>query len=432
MSERPVAVSNNVKKPLIWLIVALLLAACGWWSWQQFFAGGQEQGAPAAGRMGMRGGFMLEAVPVSVHSLQPGRFVEQVKALGTVVAWNTAQVTAQVGGTLQTLHFAEGQPVEAGQLLAELDGRSYQAALLQAEGSLQETRAQLAQAEQDLKRYQNLLKDESIAQQTLEQQQAQVNQLRGSLKVKQAQRDAAQLNVDYSRITAPISGRMGLRAVDVGNHLAAGSTVLVTITQQQPIAVTFTLAEQQVPALLDAQNGRAPLVVEAWSRDDRTLLASGVLDSTDNQVDAATGTLRLKARFTNDDNRLFPGQFVNVRLQLAVHEQVLKVPNDALQFGNQGRFVWVLDAEGKAQMQPIEPGVGDAEFTLVDTGLEAGQQVVVEGVDRLKNGSKVEVITLDGQPVAPAASTAPAQGRPDRAQSQPAQGEPRPGRTPQN
>ena len=225
---------------------------------------------------------------------------------------------------------------------------------------------------------------------------------------------------------------MGLRAVDVGNHLAAGSTVLVTITQQQPIAVTFTLAEQQVPALLDAQNGRAPLVVEAWSRDDRTLLASGVLDSTDNQVDAATGTLRLKARFTNDDNRLFPGQFVNVRLQLAVHEQVLKVPNDALQFGNQGRFVWVLDAEGKAQMQPVEPGVGDAEFTLVDTGLEAGQQVVVEGVDRLKNGSKVEVITLDGQPVAPAASTAPAQGRPDRAQSQPAQGEPRPGRTPQN
>lgn len=404
MSERSVAVSNNVKKPLIWLIVALLLAAGGWWGWQQFFAGGQEQGTPAAGRMGMRGGFMLEAVPVSVHSLQPGRFVEQVKALGTVSAWSTAQVTAQVGGTLQKLHFAEGQPVEAGQLLAELDGRSYQAALLQAEGSLQETRAQLAQAEQDLKRYQNLLKDESIAQQTLEQQQAQVNQLRGSLKVKQAQRDAAQLNVDYSRITAPISGRMGLRAVDVGNHLAAGSTVLVTITQQQPIAVTFTLAEQQLPALLAAHNGDTPLLVEAWSRDDRTLLASGVLDSMDNQVDPATGTLRLKARFTNEDNRLFPGQFVNVRLQLAVHDNVLKVPNDALQFGNQGRFVWVLDADGNAQMQQVELGVADAQFTLVTTGLEAGQQVVIEGVDRLKNGSKVEVITLDGQPVAPAVS----------------------------
>lgn len=404
MSERSVAVSNNVKKPLIWLIVALLLAAGGWWGWQQFFAGAKQQNPQAAGRMGMRGGFMLEAVPVSVHSLQPGRFVEQVKALGTVSAWSTAQVTAQVGGTLQKLHFAEGQPVEAGQLLAELDGRSYQAALLQAEGSLQETRAQLAQAEQDLKRYQNLLKDESIAQQTLEQQQAQVNQLRGSLKVKQAQRDAAQLNVDYSRITAPISGRMGLRAVDVGNHLAAGSTVLVTITQQQPIAVTFTLAEQQLPALLAAHNGDTPLLVEAWSRDDRTLLASGVLDSMDNQVDPATGTLRLKARFTNEDNRLFPGQFVNVRLQLAVHDNVLKVPNDALQFGNQGRFVWVLDADGNAQMQQVELGVADAQFTLVTTGLEAGQQVVIEGVDRLKNGSKVEVITLDGQPVAPAVS----------------------------
>ena len=403
VSERPVVALSSAKnsgKAVFWLVVVLLLAVAGWWGWQHFFGDKEEQAAqPSAGRMGMRGGFMMEAVPVSVHQLQPGRFVEQIKALGTVEAWSTAQVTSQVSGILQKLHFEEGQPVKEGALLAELDGRTYQAALLQAEGSLQETAAQLTQAEQDLRRYQGLIKDESIAKQTLEQQQAQVNQLRGSLKVRQAQRDAAQLNVDYSRITAPISGRMGLRAVDVGNHIAAGSTVLVTITQQQPIAVSFTVPEQEVQSLMQAANGSQPLVVEAWSRDDRQLLATGVLDSMDNQVDTNTGTLRLKGRFSNEDNRLFPKQFVNVRLQLAVHEDVLKVPNDALQFGSQGRFVWLIDEEDKAQMQVVQPGQGDAEFTLVAEGLQAGQRVVVEGVDRLKNGSKVEVITLDGQPL---------------------------------
>lgn len=402
---------------MIWLVVVLIVLAAGWWGWQHFTAGKEGaagQQAPGARPGMMRGGFSMEAVPVSAHSLQPGLFVEQIKALGTVEAWSTAQVTSQVSGILQRLHFEEGQPVQEGALLAELDGRSYQAALLQAEGSLQETRAQLAQAELDLRRYQALIEDESIARQTLEQQQAQVNQLRGNLKVKQAQRDAAQLNVEYSRITAPISGRMGLRAVDVGNHIAAGSTVLVTITRQQPIAVTFTVPEQQVPSLLQVAHGSQPLVVEAWSRDDRQLLASGVLDSMDNQVDTNTGTLRLKARFANEDNSLFPKQFVNVRLQLAVHEGVLKVPNDAIQFGNQGRFVWVIDAENKVQQQLVQPGQGDAEFTLVDEGLQAGQRVVVEGVDRLKNGGKVEIITLDGQLVQPADQPAAGPSAPQR------------------
>lgn len=435
MSGRPLVASNIAKhsgKAVIWLVLLLIVLAAGWWGWQQFSGSKGNNGGQSApaGRMGMmRGGFMMEAIPVSVHTLQPGRFVEQVKALGTVEAWSTAQVTSQVSGILQKLHFEEGQPVQEGALLAELDGRSYQAALLQAEGSLQETRAQLTQAEQDLRRYQELLKEKSIAQQTLEQQQSQVNQLRGSLKVKQAQRDAAQLNVDYSRITAPISGRMGLRAVDVGNHIGAGSTVLVTITRQQPIAVTFTVPEQQLQPLLRAVNGAQPLVVEAWSRDDRQLLASGVLDSMDNQVDTATGTLRLKARFTNEDNQLFPKQFVNVRLQLAAHEGVLKVPNDALQFGSQGRFVWVIDAEDKAQMQVVQPGQGDAEFTLVGDGLQAGQRVVVEGVDRLKNGSKVEVISADGQPVQSPASRQPA-GKPDA--GQPSQQRRPDGQRPQN
>ncbi len=186
--------------------------------------------------------------------------------------------------------------------------------------------------------------------------------------------------------------------------------MLATITQQQPIAVSFTLAEQHVPELVQALQQERPLLVEAWSRDDRMLLASGELASMDNRVDTNTGTVRLKARFTNADKQLFPQQFVNVRLQLAIHEEALKIPNDALQFGNQGRFVWVIDEENQAQMQQVQLGVGDAEFTLVDEGLKPEQLVVVEGVDRLKNGSKVEIITLNGEPIAPVEANSPAQG----------------------
>ncbi len=403
------ALSCCEKRPkiVLGLFALLLVIAAIWWFVGK---GTDEPAARQPGMGGMRGGFMMEAVPVSVHRLQAGQFARSVKALGTVTPWNSADVTSQVSGYLREVLFEEGQEVAEGQVLARLDERSYQAALLQAEGALQETRAQLAQAELDLRRYQDLIKDESIAQQTLEQQQTQVNQLRGTLKVREAQRDAAKLNVEYSQITAPIAGRLGLRAVDVGNHIAAGNTVLATITQQQPIAVSFTLAEQHVPELVQALQQEQPLLVEAWSRDDRRLLASGELASMDNRVDTNTGTVRLKARFTNADKQLFPQQFVNVRLQLAVHEQALKVPNDALQFGNQGRFVWVIDEENQAQMQQVQLGVGDAEFTLVDEGLKPEQLVVVEGVDRLKNGSKVEIITLDGEPVAPVEGNSPAQG----------------------
>ena len=396
-----------------WLLLAALVAG-GYWGWQQF---GKDK--PAAGpAMSMRGGFMMEAVPVSVHRLELGSFSHTLKALGTVTAWNSTEVTSQVGGILREVMFEEGQQVKQGAVLAQLDDRTYQAALLQAEGALLETRAQLQQAEQDLRRYQGLIKDESIAKQTLEQQQAQVSQLRGTLKVREAQRDAAKLNVEYSRITAPISGRIGLRAVDVGNNVSAGSTVLATITQQQPIAVSFTLAEQHLPELLQAMAGGEPLKVEVWNRDERQQLALGVLDSMDNQVDVSTGTVRLKARFDNADKRLFPQQFVNVRLQLALYENVLKVPNDALQFGNQGRFVWLVDDEDKAQMQLVQPGQGDAEFTLVAEGLQAGQRVVVEGVDRLKTDGKVEVITENDQPV-PADEKAKRPGGPSSAGQRP-------------
>lgn len=343
-----------------------------------------------------RGGFMGEAVPVSILTVERGTFVEQIKALGTVTAWHTAEVTSQVSGIMEKIHFSEGQWVEQGTLLAELDARTYQAALSQAEGAVQETRAQLTSAELDLKRYRELRADDSIAQQTLEHQQASVNQLKGTLKVREAQRDAARLDLEYSRITAPISGRLGLRALDVGNHVSAGSTVLVSITQQQPIAVQFTVPEQVIYPLMQALSAGRALEVQAWSRDEQTLLAQGVLESVDNQVDVATGTLRLKARFTNEDMRLFPQQFVNVSLKVNESKDVLLISNDTLQYSSRGSYVWRVRDDSKVEMVPVRVLRSDARQTVVEGELEAGDRIVFEGVDRLRDGNRVEVIGETG------------------------------------
>lgn len=400
--------SVTTKKKILWSVLILVVLALGYWAWQASQAPADKSTGSRMGR-----GFMLDAVPVSVGVVRQDVFVEQIKALGTVTPWRKAEVTSQVSGILERVHFEEGQSVQQGDLLAEIDARSYKAALLQAEGALQETRAQLTSAQLDLKRYQELRADDSIAQQTLEHQQATVNQLQGTLKIREAQRDAAKLNLDYSRITAPISGRLGLRALDVGNHMAAGNTVLVTLTQHQPIAISFTITEQSIQAVQQAVSKGQPLKVLAWNRDESQLLAEGVLDSLDNQVDAATGTLRLKARLANDDNLLFPQQFVNVTLQVAEHEQALMVPNDALQFGSQGRFVWRVLPDNTAQMVQVKVTQSDANYSVISADLSAGDRVVVEGVDRLKNGSKVEIIRADGSSETPAVSADKPEQQPD-------------------
>lgn len=391
--------SVTTKKKILWSVLTLVVLALGYWAWH---ASQSPTGKATGPRMGR--GFMQDTVPVSVAKVRQDVFVEQIKALGTVTAWRKAEVTSQVSGILERIHFEEGQSVQQGDLLAEIDARSYKAALLQAEGALQETRAQLTSAQLDLKRYQELRADDSIAQQTVEHQHATVNQLQGTLKVREAQRDAAKLNLDYSRITAPISGRLGLRALDIGNHVAAGNTVLVTLTQHQPIGIGFTITEQAIGSVQQAVSKGQPLKVLAWNRDETELLAEGVLDSMDNQVDAATGTLRLKARLANEDNLLFPQQFVNVSLQVAKHEQALLVPNDALQFGSQGRFVWRVLSDNTAQMVQVKVTQSDANYSVISADLSVGDSVVIEGVDRLKNGSKVEIIRADGNSEAPAVS----------------------------
>lgn len=377
------------------IVIALLCVAgfAAWW-WLQGSAEQEQQGP-------RRGGSFMGAVPVNAQQVRVDRFAVQLKALGTVTAWNAVSVTSQVGGELDKVLFTEGQFVEKGTLLAQIDPRNYQAALLQAEGSLQETRAQLASAELDLKRYQGLYKEDSVARQTLEQQQALVAQYQGSLKVRQAQRDAARLDVEHTRIVAPISGRLGLRALDAGNYVSAGSTELVTITQDDPIAVDFTIPEHELQAVLQAYRAEQPLPVHAWNRDETELLAEGVLHSIDNQVDVSTGSVRLKARFENPELVLFPNQFVNVRLQVTVHEQALLLPADAIQFGNDGRFVWQVKDDDTVVIQPIEIITSDGTSSMLRSGLTAGDWVVVEGVDRLRSGSKVERVVPAGTEPAP-------------------------------
>ena len=306
--------------------------------------------------------------------------------------------------------------------------RNYQAALLQAEGALQETRAQLASAELDLKRYQGLYKEDSIARQTLEQQHATVAQYKGSLKVREAQRDNARLDVERTRIIAPISGRLGLRAVDAGNYVSAASTELVSITQDNPIAVNFTIPEHELQAVLQAYQLGEPLAVQAWNRDETQLLAEGVLESIDNQVDVSTGSVRLKARFDNPSQALFPNQFVNVRLQVTVHEQALLLPADAIQFGSNGRFVWKIKDDDSVVIQPIEIITSDGTYSMLRSGLAADDWVVVEGVDRLRTGSKVQrVVPADEESATPAETDA----APTTDAQKPARGEGAAGKKPE-
>lgn len=382
MSESSVNPTKKTSKTFYFFIVVLVMLAAAVWWWQS-----SSNSTPTGPRMG---GSFMGAVPVNAQQVHADRFVVQLKALGTVTPWNAVSVTSQVGGELDQLFFEEGQFVEKDTLLAQIDPRNYQAALLQAEGALQETRAQLASAELDLKRYQGLYKEDSVARQTLEQQQALVAQLQGTLKVRQAQRDNAALDVEHTRIVAPISGRLGLRALDAGNYVSAVTTELVTITQDNPIAVSFTIPEHELQAVLQAHRQALSMPVEVWNRDETQLLAEGVLDSVDNQVDVSTGSVRLKARFDNPEQRLFPNQFVNVRLQVKEHQQALLLPADAIQFGNNGRFVWRILDDDTVEIQPIEIASSDGTVSMLQSGLNPGDWVVVEGVDRLRTGSKVE------------------------------------------
>ena len=398
------------------LLVAAILVIAAVFAWRYFNAaqppagtapGAQQAGGKAgAGRAagGRRGAPMS---PVQAATATQQMVPRYLSGLGTAIAANTVTVTSRVDGQLMAIHFTEGQQVKAGDLLAEIDPRPFQVQLTQAQGQLAKDQATLANARRDLARYQQLVKTNLVSRQELDTQASLVQQTEGAIKADQGAVDSAKLQITYSRITAPIDGRVGLKLVDVGNYVTSGSTTgLVVITQTHPIDVVFTLPEGNIADLLKAQKA-GPVSVEAWDRTNQNKLTTGSLLSLDNQIDTATGTIKLKARFANEDDALFPNQFVNVRLQVDTLHDAVVIPTAALQMGNEGNFVWTLSEDNKVSKHRVTAGVQDSRQVVISAGLNAGDRVVTDGIDRLTEGMQVEVLAPNDAPAASKAKREP-------------------------
>ncbi|EPJ9040624.1 MdtA/MuxA family multidrug efflux RND transporter periplasmic adaptor subunit [Serratia ureilytica] len=398
------------------LLVAAILVIVAVFAWRYFNAaqppagtapGAQQAGGKAgAGRAagGRRGAPMS---PVQAATATQQTVPRYLSGLGTATAANTVTVTSRVDGQLMAIHFTEGQQVKAGDLLAEIDPRPFQVQLTQAQGQLAKDQATLANARRDLARYQQLVKTNLVSRQELDTQASLVQQTEGAIKADQGAVDSAKLQITYSRITAPIDGRVGLKLVDVGNYVTSGSTTgLVVITQTHPIDVVFTLPEGNIADLLKAQKA-GPVSVEAWERTNQNKLTTGSLLSLDNQIDTATGTIKLKARFANEDDALFPNQFVNARLQVDTLHDAVVIPTAALQMGNEGNFVWTLSEDNKVSKHRVTAGVQDSRQVVISAGLNAGDRVVTDGIDRLTEGMQVEVLAPNDAPAASKAKREP-------------------------
>ena len=335
-------------------------------------------------------------VPVETATAAQGDIGVFLTGLGAVTPVYTDTVHTRVDGQLMRVLYTEGQVVREGGLLAEIDARPFQAQLLQAQGQLARDQALLAEAKIDLARDQRLWSQDSVAKQVLDQQAALVQQDEGTVKFDQGQIDAAATNVDYCRITAPISGRVGLRLVDPGNIVhAADTNGIVVITQLQPITVVFTIAEDDLPAVYTRLNAGESLVVEAYDRRLENRIATGSLLTVDNQIDPTTGTVKLKAIFPNDDNALFPQQFVNARLRVDTKRGVTLVPDAAIQRNADSTFVYVVKPDHTVTIRPVTVGTTEGGEASIDKGVSPGDVVVVTGVDKLREGSPVAMQASD-------------------------------------
>ena len=412
---------------IVYTIVIVVIAALGFGAWDLWGRGsagttsGAEAGkGKAAGKAGgggfaggagggrggrPGGGDPNRAQPVTVATAKVGDVNIVQTALGTATALRTVTVKPRVDGQLQSVNFNEGQLVKQNEVIAQIDPVPFQVALSQAEGQLARDAAQLNNARLDLARYQSLLKEDSIAAQQVDQQAAQVRTLEGTVKIDQAQVDNAKLQLSYTRITAPIPGRTGLRQVDAGNIVrSADANGIAVITQVDPITVVFTIPQDALPRVLTQLKATQKPEVEAWDRDGKTLLTKGRLITADNQIDVTTGTVKLKAEFPNGDGKLFPNQFVNVRMVVDVRRGVIVVPTAAVQRGASGAVVYVVKEDNTVTLRNVQAGPTEGQVTAIESGLQQGERVITDGIDRVREGAKVEVTEPGAGLRAPAAA----------------------------
>jgi len=381
--------SNMIRSRWIWLVIIVCLAAAAY----KIFL------MQTAAQVGARNKAQNEAqrpLPVTAMAAKKASIDVYLNGLGTVIPVQTVTVRSQVSGQLLRVHFKEGQIVKQGNLLAEIDPRPFQVQLMQAEGQLARDEALLKNAEGDLARYKQLLAQDSIAEQQVTTQDSLVQQYRGAVKTDQGQIANANLQITYSRIISPVSGRVGLRQVDPGNMVQTNDTNgLAVITQLQPITVVFSVPQDNLPTILKRLHTGEPLPVYAYSQDGKVLLASGKLLAVDNQIDTTTGTIKIKAILENKDNGLFANQFVNVRMKVGIVNDATVMPTAAIQRGSIGTFVYVVTQEKSISVRPVQLGPTEGDNVAVTTGLSPGELVVMVGGDKLREGSKVEVVAND-------------------------------------
>ena len=369
-------------------------------------ASAAHAGAASGGRMRGGGAFANMPQPVKVASVTKGEMPIVINALGTVTPLATVTVRTQLNGTLMSVNFQEGQFVKKGDVLAQIDPRPYEISLRNAEGQLAKDQALLRQAISDLNAYQTLLKQDSISRQQAETQASLVDQYRGQVKSDQANIDTFKLDLTYARITAPVSGRVGLRQVDPGNYVTTTDTNgIVVITQMQPISVVFTTSEDNLQSILKQLSAGAKMAATAYDRSNSRPLETGELQTVDNQIDTTTGTVKLRAVFPNANQSLFPNQFVNVRLLLDTIKDATIVPTSAVLNGSVGTFVYVVKPDNTVTVRTVKTGPVDGERTSITSGLAVGERVVIDGSDRLREGAKI-TIPAAGPSAASAASGA--------------------------
>jgi membrane fusion protein, multidrug efflux system len=391
----------------VWIAIIAALAVAAAFAWRKF-----EQVAPSTNREESSGRQAQPPQTVRVAPATLGDMPLTIDALGTVTPFETVTIRTQIAGTLQTVGFTEGQIVKAGDFLAQIDPRPYEAALAQAQGQLAKDQALLGQAQSDLARYQQLAKQDSIAQQQVADQVALVAQDKAAIAADQAMVKTAELNVAYTHIVSPVTGRVGLRLVDPGNYLQPSDVNgIVVITQIDPISVVFTTPEDNLPRIAARLNSGAKLPVTVLDRDNVHSLATGTLTTYDSQIDVTTGTIKMRATFANPDGVLFPEQFVNVRLLVDTMTGATLAPNAAIQLGPSGNFVYLLNDDSSVSKRDVAIGPTDGKHTVVASGLAAGDKVVIDGVDRLRDGAKVKVVDNPATAGAQAATgQGPAQG----------------------